>query len=85
MSSVTGQAIGSGPAHSPCRSAPEKAATTPGIPRALERSTRLIRAWAKGLRTTAIQAIPGRAMSSTYLARPVRNSGSSFLGTSRPT
>ncbi|GBC87420.1 hypothetical protein HRbin12_01426 [bacterium HR12] len=79
MSWVTGQAMSNGPAHS--KSWPEKAATTPGMARALETSTALIRACANGLRTTAIHSIPGTDRSSVYLACPVRNSASSFRRT----
>src|SRR5215470_17437758 len=64
MSSVTGQAIGSGPAQSSARSAPENAATTPGASDARETSTLLIFACAYGLRTRANQTIPGSERSS---------------------
>ena len=53
MSSVIGQTIGRGPAHSPASSSPLQAPTTPGISSALETSTFTMRAWANGLRTTA--------------------------------
>src|SRR3990172_10740368 len=83
MSSVTGQAMRRGPAHS--KSCAEYAATTPSMLRAADRSTPLIRACAYGLRTTAIHSIPGAVRSSVYLAAPVRNSGSSLRRTGCPT
>ena len=50
ISGVTGQAQGRLPCSS-AKSAPEKAAMTPGDYRARLTSTRVIRAWANGLRT----------------------------------
>ena len=44
MSSVTGQAQGMGAAHSPWRSSPLKAATTPGMARASVKSMLVMRA-----------------------------------------
>src|SRR5918995_5403334 len=83
MSSVTGHAMSSGPAHS--KSRPENAATTPSMARAFDTSTPFTFACAYGLRTTAIHSIPCRLRSSVYLARPVRNSGSSLRRTGLPT
>src|SRR3990172_4577451 len=83
MSSVTGQAMRRGPAHS--KSCAQYAPTTPSMLSAADRSTPLIRACAYGLRTTAIHSIPGAVRSSVYLAAPVRNSGSSLRRTGCPT
>ena len=85
MSSVTGQAMSIGAAQSPARSFPEKAATTPSITRAFDRSTLRIRAFANGLRTTLIHSIPGIEMSSVYRPWPVISSASSFRFTDCPT
>ena len=82
-SSVTGQAIRSGPAHS--KSVPANAATTPGVSSALDTSTPLTRACANGLRTRDIHSIPGTDRSSVYLPRPVRSSGSSLRRIDCPT
>src|SRR4051812_23169531 len=60
------------------RSSAVYAATTPGSSRAFATSMLLMRACANGLRTRATHSIPGRLMLSTYLARPVISSGSSF-------
>ena len=78
MSSVTGQAQTRGAAHSAARSAPLKAATQPSMASALDTSTPLMRACAKGLRTTWAHSIPGTVMSWTYRERPVMSSGSSL-------
>ncbi len=83
MSSVTGQAIRRGPAHS--KSWPEKAATTPSMARALDTSTFSILACARGLRTTAIQSMSAATRSSVYFPRPVISSASSLRGTACPT
>ena len=77
MSAVTGHPHGSGPAHSSWRSAPVKAATTPGIARAGLRSIDEIRAWAAGLRTRAAWRAPGTTRSATKRASPVSSAGSS--------
>ncbi len=61
MSSVTGQAQGRLPC-SAAKSAPEKAAITPGMARAADRSTEVIRACAIGLRAKAMCSMPGRTM-----------------------
>ena len=53
MSSVTGHAMGSPAAHSPARSVPLYAATTPSAAAAAETSTELMRADPCGLRTSA--------------------------------
>jgi hypothetical protein len=84
MSSVTGHAIRSGPAHSPARSFPLNAATTPSMGSAFETSTEFTLACAKGLRTTTMCSIPGSERSSAYFAWPVMSSGSSLRGTARP-
>src|SRR5439155_26527736 len=84
MSSVTGQAHGSPAGMSSVRSTPENAATTPSACRAFAVSTLVIRACAYGLRTSAIQTIPGRVRSSTKRACPVRSSGSSLRATGEP-
>jgi hypothetical protein len=65
VSSVTSQTHGRVAAQSSARSAPVKAATTPSASLALETSTLVMRAWAKGLRTTAAKTMPGRVRSST--------------------
>src|SRR5712691_6879518 len=69
---------------SSARSWPENAATTPSEASAFETSTLVIRACAYGLRTSAIQIIPGRVRSSRYCAWPVRSSGSSLRRTGVP-
>src|SRR5262249_27427325 len=84
MSSATGHAIGSGAFQSPWRSPPENTATTPSAARAFDRSTPAMRAWACGLRTTAIQTIPGTVRSSTNRACPVRSRASSLRGAGAP-
>src|SRR5262245_22268753 len=84
MSSVTGQAMGSGAVQSSASSAPENAATTPSAARAFVRSTPRMRACAYGLRTTAIQTMPGIVMSSTKLPWPVSSRASSLRGTEVP-
>src|SRR5207247_10199851 len=84
MSSVTGHAMSNGPVQSSARSWPEKAATTPGMESALDRSTPPIFACAYGLRTMCIHSIPWAVRSSVYFAWPVSNSGSSFRRTGVP-
>src|ERR687897_151525 len=85
MSSVIGQTIGSGPAHSPARYAPLQAPTTPGISSAFETSTFTMRAWANGLRTTARCTMPGSVRLSTKLPCPVMSEASSLRRTDVPT
>ena len=64
MSSVTGQAHGSGAMPSSVRSAPVYTATTPGMAVAAEVSIEVMRAWANGLRTMPIHMAPGMVRSS---------------------
>src|SRR5262245_5341575 len=85
MSSVIGQTIGSGPAHSCARSAAVQAPVTPGISSALLTSTLTTFAWAKGLRTTARCTMPGRIMLSTKLPCPRSSDASSLRRTGCPT
>src|SRR4249920_1231828 len=85
MSSVIGQTIGRGPAHSPARSAPLQAPTTPGISSAFETSTLTTRACANGLRTTARWSMPGSVRLSTKLPCPVRSEASSLRRIDCPT
>src|SRR5262245_10754881 len=85
MSSVIGQTIGSGPAHSPARSAPLQAPTTPGISSAFETSTFATLALANGLRTTARCSMPGSVRLSTKFPCPVTSEASSLRGTDVPT
>src|SRR5947208_2116084 len=84
MSSVTGQAHGSDPCHSPARSAPENAATTPSAALVFAVSTPAIRACAYGLRKRYTCTIPGTARSSMKRACPVRRRASSLRGTDVP-
>ena len=74
MSAVTGQAQGSPPAQASRRSAPEKAATTPGLASASSRSTERIVAWAYGLRTSTDVQRAGdlQVVDETRLAREQR-------------
>src|SRR5438105_2319325 len=85
MASVTGQAQGSPSAHSDARSAPLKASTMPAISFAADRSTPVMCACAKGLRTMPAHSIPGIVMSSMKRASPVMSAGSSLRGTPWPT
>src|SRR4029450_946518 len=85
MSSVIGQTIGSGPAHSPARSAPLQAPTTPGISSALETSTFSVARWPTGIRTTARCSMPGSVRLSTKLPCPVMSEASSLRRTDVPT
>ena len=78
MSSVTGHAHGSPPAHSSARSAPENAATTPSPALAASRSTPVMRARGYGLRTTAMKTVPGSVRLSTNVPRPRRSEASSL-------
>src|SRR5215471_9009405 len=83
MSSVTGHAHGRLPC-SAAKSAPEKAATTPGMPRAPLRSTPVIFACANGLRTNAMCSMPGSLMLSVQLVCPVMSLASSFRSLALP-
>ena len=85
MSSVIGQTMGSGPAHSSARSPPLHAPTTPGIPDAFETSIFVMRACANGLRTMAMCSMPGWVRLSTKLPCPVTSEASSLRRTDRPT
>ncbi len=79
MSAVTGHAHGIGAAHASSRSAPVKAATTPGIALAAERSIESIRPLATVLRTRARWSIPGALRSAAKRASPVKRAASSRL------
>src|SRR6266511_3395632 len=84
MSSVTSQAHG----RVPCTSAtsrPLNAATTPGSRSAGAVSTRVIRAWARGLRRIARGSIPGRVTFSVHRVRPVISRASSLRWRGAPT
>ena len=83
MSSVTGQAHGRLPCSS-AKSAPEKAAITPGMLRAALTSTEVIRACANGLRTNAMCSMPGSTMLSVQLVWPVSSRASSLRGRALP-
>jgi hypothetical protein len=85
MSSVTGQPHGNPIANSPARSAPVSKATTPGSARAAALSIAPTRAWARGLRSTAMWSVPAGTMSSVHVARPVISAASSRRGTLCPT
>jgi hypothetical protein len=84
MSGDTVQAVGRLD-QAPARSAPLKAATTPGRSRAAETSTETMRAWAIGLRRMAAWSIPGRRMLSVQLVCPVSRRASSRRSWGRPT
>ncbi len=84
MSSVTGHAHGRLPC-SPARSRPLNAATTPGLLRAAEVSTRVTRACAIGLRRNATYSMPGSWMLSVHWVRPVTSRASSLRRRAAPT
>src|SRR5579875_3723749 len=77
MSGVTGQAQGRLPCSS-AKSAPEKAAITPGMALAGLTSTAVIRACACGLRRIAMCSIPGRVRLSVQFVCPVISRASSL-------
>ena len=83
MSGVTGQAHGRLPCSS-AKSAPEKAAITPGIAFAALTSTEVILACANGLRRKAMCTMPGRMMLSVQLVWPVMSLASSLRSRARP-
>ncbi len=85
MSSVTGHAQGSEPCQSSASSAPSNTATTPSAARAASVDTRVMCACAYGLRTTAMWTVPGGAMLSTHVARPLSRDASSLRLTDVPT
>src|SRR6056297_1180049 len=78
MSSVTGHAHGIGAAHVSDRSAPVYTARTPGTAAAAEVSIDVMRAWAYGLRRTAMYSAPGIFMSLVKTDSPVSSAGSSL-------
>ena len=69
----------------PTRSAPVRTSITPGIRRAADVSTDLIRAWATSLRKILAYSMPGSLMSSMKRAVPVSRARSSLRGTDWPT
>ena len=83
MSSVTGHAHGRLPC-SAAKSAPEKAAMTPGWPRAPLTSTLVIFACANGLRRKARCSMPGSFMLSVQVVWPVISRASSLRSRARP-
>ena len=83
MSGVTGHAHGRLPC-SAAKSAPEKAAITPGWLSAPLTSTRVILACAYGLRRNAMCSMPGSLMLSVQLVWPVISLASSLRSLAWP-